>query len=136
MKNKALNKHKSLKLAAAALMSAVVFTVSATPAFAHALPSTAESENSSLITINTTGLSLSKGDILIIDENGNAHKSEIDPQIIPCPHDYFAVQISNHDKNKDGSCTTVYYSGKRCRKCGHIVVLDEIGSVTYTKCPH
>lgn len=136
MKNKALNKHKSLKLAATALMSAVVFTVSATPAFAHAFPSTVESEDLSLNTINTFGLGLSEGDILIIDENGMVHRNELDPQIIPCNHDYFAIQISDHDKYSDGSCTTVYYSGKRCRKCGHIVVQDEIGTATYKICPH
>lgn len=134
MKNKALNKHKSLKLAATALMSAVVFTVSATPAFAHALPSTVESEN--LSTINTFGLGLSKGDVLVIDENGIVHRDELDPQIIPCNHDYLAIQISDHDKNPDGSCITVYYSGKRCRKCGHIVVIDEIGTARYKVCPH
>lgn len=136
MKNKALNKHKSLKLAAAALMSAVVFTVSATPAFAHAFPTTAESEDSSLTTINTFGLDISEGDVLFIDEDGTVHESEIDPRIIPCNHDYFPIQISNHDKHSDGSCTTVYYKGKRCSKCGYFVIQEKLGTANYKVCPH
>lgn len=136
MKNKTLNKHKSLKLAVATFMSAVVFTVSATPVFAHALPSALENENSSVTTINTFGLDISEGDILIIDENGMVHEGEIDPRIIPCNHDFFAVQVSNHDKNSDGGCTTVYYKGKRCSKCGYLVIQEKLGTATYKVCPH
>lgn len=136
MKNKTFNTRKSIKLAATAFMSAVVLTVSTIPAFAHDLPSTVENDNFSINAIDMMSLDFSDSDILIIDENGMIHDGEIDPQIIPCNHDYYAVQISDHDKNSDGSCITVYYKGKRCNKCGHIVMQDKIGTATYKVCPH
>lgn len=136
MKNKIFNKRNSFKLAATAFMSAVVLTVSATPAFAHTLPSTVESENFFINAIDTMSLDFSDSDILIIDENGMIHDDEIDPQIIPCNHSYSAIQISTHDKHSDGSCTTTYYHGKRCGKCGLIVMGDKIGTATYKVCPH
>lgn len=166
MKNKNLNKHKSLKLAATALMSAVMFTVSAIPAFAYTLPSALEVENTSVDPIDTfdfkvmstendstlspasvqpvnddlfslfKNVDYSISDFVCIDENGTIIYGTAEPHLFECNHNYVAAQATHHDKHSDGSCTITYYSAKRCLKCGRIVVGDEIAHTTYNKCPH
>lgn len=163
MKNRNLYKRKPVKFAATALVTAVLCAFSSVPALAYTLPATIESKNlpvdpvdtinidklsenesaSSLIQlkpiengISTEKLDFSRSDVLCIDENGMVYDATVEPRIIPCNHNYSPIQISHHDKNSDGSCATVYFSGKRCTKCGHIVVGEEIGTVTYKKCPH
>jgi len=156
MKNMNLNKHKLLKLAATALMSATIFTVSAIPALAYTLPSPVK--NLAINPIDTINVELvstdslqptedelnslfenvdySKSDFVCIDENGTITYGSAAPHIFECKHNYLAAQVSHHNKNSDGSCTITYYSAKRCSKCGEIVVGDRIATMTYVNCPH
>lgn len=165
MKNRNLYKRKPAKLAVTALMTAVLCTFSAVPALAYNLPATVENKNLEISSIDTiqvgafpseknsgsSGLELadselfipvenldfSNSDYLCIDENGNVYEADIiDPRIIPCNHNYETVMITHHDKHSDGSCVTQYHNGKRCLKCGHIIILEEIGHMVYNKCPH
>lgn len=160
MKNKNLNKHKSLKLAATALMSAVLFTVSSIPALAYNLPSPVE--NISINPIDTINIEFlasesdsvsiqaiaadvnplfksidySKSDFVCIDENGNVFYDTAEPHLFECNHNYLPAQVSHHDKNSNGSCSITYWSAKRCNKCGRVVVGDRIAVTTWDNCPH
>lgn len=83
-------------------------------------------------------IDFSESDIVCIDENGTIYNdnSTIEPKFIPCNHNYVAVEASYHTKHSNGSCTVTYHKAKRCNKCGHIVVSERLGTVTYDKCPH
>lgn len=165
MKNKDLYKHKFLKFAAASVMSVVMFAVSSVPALAYNLPATIESQEIAVEEINmfhldtvstekdtnpflvstqpledelypnSDILDFSKSDKYCIDENGNIYDANIQPRI-ECIHNYIAAQFSYHTDKTNGSCSVTYHRAKRCSKCGHIVVLERIATLTYDKCPH
>lgn len=167
MKNRNLYKYKPVKLAATALMTAVLCAFSAVPALAYSLPATVANENLDVDSVDTIfvhelseenngplqvtdsdsidgflnipieELDFSNTDLLCIDENGVVYDGNAaEPHIIPCNHSYVAVQVSHHDKRSDGSCIIQYHNGKRCTKCGHLVILEEIAHTVYNKCPH
>ena len=83
-------------------------------------------------------IDFSEGDYVCIDENGDIsyYDGEIQSRIIPCNHTFAAARVSHHDKRADGGCTITYYTAKRCTKCGHIVVMDKEGTVSFVDCPH
>lgn len=132
MKNKNLNKHKLVKLAATAFMSAALFTVSTIPALAYTLPS--KVNNLAISPISTIDVELlstdslqpteddinslfenvdySISDFVCIDENGNISYGTAAPQLFECNHNFLAAQVSHHKKHSDGSCTITYYSAK------------------------
>lgn len=78
----------------------------------------------------------SKSDFICIDENGITSNGEVKPLTIECNHNYITIRASQHSKNLDGSCTLTYYNANRCTKCNNIVIIDDIASTTYNKCPH
>ncbi len=162
MNNKKLYNHKFVKLAATAVMSVVMFTLSAIPALAYNLPPAVEVDDdvtnpidtfdinvlpaSQSVSLNFEEIDLyslfenvdfTESKFVCIDETGSiSYYNTIDSRIIECPHDYLAARASHHDKNSDGSCTITYYNAKKCAKCGRIVIMEEIGHTTYNKCPH
>lgn len=163
MNNKKLYNHKFVKLAATAVMSVVMFTLSAIPALAYNLPATIEIEDEKVNSTNVIDIDImsdssdnksnisltnedfyylfenidfAESDFVCIDENGNISYNTIEPKIIPCNHNYLAARASYHTKHSDGSCTITYHDAKKCAKCGHIVVMGEIGHATYNTCPH
>ena len=165
MNNKKLYNHKFVKLAATAVMSVVMFTLSTIPALAYNLPPAVEIDNKNIDVIDTIdvnvlpantsntfvssfpfedddlysflmNLDFSKSDYICIDENGVITNDIIDPRIIECNHNYLAARVSHHDKNSDGSCSVTYYDAKKCAKCGRIVVMDRLGVMNWDKCPH
>ncbi len=163
MNNKKLYNHKFIKLAATAVMSVVMFTLSSIPALAYNLPATIESEDSTVNSVNIIDIDImpeditpissvtltnddfysfienvdfSESDFICIDENGVITYDAIEPRIIPCNHNYLTARASYHTKHSDGSCTITYHNAKKCAKCGHIVVMEKIAETTYVKCPH
>lgn len=162
MNNKKLYNHKFVKLAATAVMSVVMFTLSTIPALAYNLPPAVEVDDdvtnpidtfdinvlpaSQSVSLNFEEIDLyslfenvdfTESKFVCIDETGSiSYYNTIDSRIIECPHDYLAARASHHDKNSDGSCTITYYNAKKCAKCGRIVIMEEIGHTTYNKCPH
>lgn len=165
MNNKKLYNHKFVKLAATAVMSVVMFTLSAIPALAYNLPATIESEDEKVNAVNVIDVDLisedinpassvtltndsfyslienidfTESDFICVDEKGNISydNNAVEPKIIPCNHNYLAARVSYHTKHSNGSCTITYHSAKKCAKCGHIVVMEEIAHTTYNTCPH
>lgn len=166
MKNKNLCKHKSIKLVTATLMSIIIFSLSVIPALAYKLPSIFEIEGKvstpvkminvddlsskgnsspaliSLIPVkNNTdllmeNLDFSQSDYICIDKNHVIYDGTVELPIESCKHNYDTVEIVHHNKDADGSCSTIHYAGKRCTKCNHIELLDEIANLSYEECPH
>ena len=168
MKNKNLNKHKSLKFVATLLISVITFTISLIPTLAYKVPSTFEDENETatvtpLNMINVDALTsknypypalislmpvkndsdllrenldFSQSDYICIDKNGTIYNVTNESKIESCKHNYDTVEIVHHDKGLDESCSTIHYNGKRCTKCNHIEILDEIANLSYEQCPH
>lgn len=162
MNNKKLYNHKFIKLAATAVMSVVMFTLSSIPALAYNLPATVECEDSSVNSVNVIDVDLmteesksvslandnfytlmenidfTESNFVCIDENGiiTYDYNTVEPRIIPCNHNYLAARVSYHTKHSDGSCTITYHDAQKCAKCGHLVIKQEIGHTTYNVCPH
>lgn len=53
-----------------------------------------------------------------------------------CLHTYQAGTYSMHETKDDGGCVVTVYNAKRCSKCGHIIIGEEIEMHTYKVCPH
>lgn len=74
---------------------------------------------------------------LVVNENGEIESllddSDISPKHV---HDYKKVNITEHKKNKDGSCKETIYEGKRCKSCNKTVKGNVIDVVTHTNCLH
>ena len=67
--------------------------------------------------------------IHVLDQSQN----QIEPQHV---HKLVDTTIKKHKKNKDGSCKTTYYEGKKCTSCGTIWKGDVIKTVTEDPCMH
>lgn len=51
-------------------------------------------------------------------------------------HTYKNVNVKEHTKHSDGSCTIVTYAGKQCTSCGTTLVGDVISTTDYAVCTH
>lgn len=60
-------------------------------------------------------------------------QGQIEPQHI---HNIVDITLKEHKKNKDGSCKTTYYEGRKCTVCGLTWKGDVIKTVTENPCMH
>lgn len=77
--------------------------------------------------------------IFFVSEEGEVYYDvhmETDQMYRSCSHSYVSGTIAKHVKDGKGGCKMDYYDGKRCTKCGNVVLGDCIRTVTYTVCPH
>ena len=71
-----------------------------------------------------------------VDENGNVYPIEENKERAACKHTYVNGNYQKHKKSGAG-CRMDYYHGKRCSKCGNLVMdAKPYSSRTWEKCPH
>lgn len=75
-------------------------------------------------------------DECFVDENGNVYPIEENKERAACKHTYVNGNYQKHKKSGAG-CRMDYYHGKRCSKCGNLVMdAKPYSSRTWEKCPH
>lgn len=74
-----------------------------------------------------------------VSEEGNVYYDvhmETDQMYRSCSHSYISGTIAKHIKDGKGGCKMEYYDGKKCTKCGHVVLGDFVKTSVYAVCPH
>ena len=141
MKNK-----KASKIGTAAAILASVF-LSGTTVFGYAPMQTTEAPVFSPITessisfeeVNTLDSQFSNSDIYFETEDHFSipvTSSDLETRALICTHDFKEGYADRHYPNSNGGCTVKTYTAKVCQKCGHLVIMDYVGTRTYAKCPH
>ncbi len=71
------------------------------------------------------------------DKDGNVYNADEPAEHKICDvHSYVDGIFTSHEKHKDGSCVERQYEGKRCSRCGTMILGSLISTTTYTVCPH
>ena len=63
-------------------------------------------------------------------------ESNLEPRAIICTHVFKSGYSDLHYPNNKGGCTVKTYTAKVCQKCGHLVIMDLVNTITYAKCIH
>ena len=63
-------------------------------------------------------------------------ESNLEPRAIICTHVFKSGYSDLHYPNNKGGCTVKTYTAKGCQKCGHLVIMDLVNTITYAKCIH
>ena len=63
-------------------------------------------------------------------------ESNLEPCAIICTHVFKSGYSDLHYPNNKGGCTVKTYTAKVCQKCGHLVIMDLVNTITYAKCIH
>lgn len=137
---------KASKIGTAAAILASVF-LSGTTVFGYAPMQTTEAPVFSPITessisfeeVNTLDSQFSNSDIYFETEDHFSipvTSSDLETRALICTHDFKEGYADRHYPNSNGGCTVKTYTAKVCQKCGHLVIMDYVGTRTYAKCPH
>ena len=62
--------------------------------------------------------------------------SEDDSRALLCSHNFKSGYADRHYPQSNGGCIVKTYTAKICMKCNHLVLIEQIGTATFTKCPH
>lgn len=141
-----MKNRKASKIGTAAAILASVF-LSGTTVFGYAPMQTTEAPVFSPITessisfeeVNTLDSQFSNSDIYFETEDHFSvpvTSSDLESRALICTHDFKEGYADRHYPNSNGGCTVKTYTAKVCQKCGHLVIMDYVGTRTYTKCPH
>lgn len=77
--------------------------------------------------------------IFFVSEEGEVYYDvhmETDQMYRSCSHSYVSGTIAKHVKDGKRGCKMDYYDGKKCTKCGHVVLGDFVKTSVYAVCPH
>lgn len=141
-----MKNRKASKIGTAAAILASVF-LSGTTVFGYAPMQTTEAPVFSPITessisfeeVNTLDSQFSNSDIYFETEDHFSipvTSSDLETRALICTHDFKEGYADRHYPNSNGGCTVKTYTAKVCQKCGHLVIMDYVGTRTYAKCPH
>lgn len=141
-----MKNRKASKIGTAAAILASVF-LSGTTVFGYAPMQTTEAPVFSPITessisfeeVNTLDSQFSNSDIYFETEDHFSipvTSSDLETRALICTHDFKEGYADRHYPNSNGGCTGKTYTAKVCQKCGHLVIMDYVGTRTYAKCPH
>ena len=141
-----MKNRKASKIGTAAAILASVF-LSGTTVFGYAPMQTTEAPVFSPITessisfeeVNTLDSQFSNSDIYFETEDHFSvpvTSSDLETRALISTHDFKEGYADRHYPNSNGGCTVKTYTAKVCQKCGHLVIMDYVGTRTYAKCPH
>ena len=60
----------------------------------------------------------------------------LETRAIICTHNFEYGYADRHYPQSNGGCIVKVYSAKICTKCNHLVLIEQVGTQTYTKCIH
>ena len=136
---------KANKIGTAAAILASVF-LSGTTVFGYTPMQTVEVADSSPITEEFVSFkdSTNQSDYFINNlhfetENHEVipvSESDLDGRAIICTHNFKSGYADRHYSQSNGGCIVKTYTAKVCQKCGHLVIMDYVNTITYAKCPH
>lgn len=136
---------KTSKIGTAAAILASVF-LSGTTVFGYTPMQTVEIADSSPITEEFVSFndSTNQSDYFINNlhfetENNEVipvSESDLDGRALICTHNFKSGYADRHYSQSNGGCIVKTYTAKVCQKCGHLVIMDLIGTTNYPKCPH
>ena len=141
-----MKNRKASKIGTTAAILASVF-LSGTTVFGYAPMQTTEAPVFSPITessisfeeVNTLDSQFSNSDIYFETEDHFSipvTSSDLETRALICTHNFKEGYADRHYPNSNGGCIVKRYTAKVCQKCGHLVIMDYVGTYTYAKCPH
>ena len=140
-----MKNRKASKIGTAAAILASVF-LSGTTVFGYTPMQTVEIADSSPITEEFVSFndSTNQSDYFINNlhfetENNEVipvSESDLDGRALICTHNFKSGYADRHYSQSNGGCIVKTYTAKVCQKCGHLVIMDLIGTTNYPKCPH
>ena len=139
-----MKNRKASKIGTAAAILASVF-LSGTTVFGYAPMQTTEAadsvqlnetsfketnDSSNIFSNSTIYFEADDHTVIPVDE------SNLEPRAIICTHVFKSGYSDLHYPNNKGGCTVKTYTAKVCQKCGHLVIMDLVNTITYAKCIH